>query len=848
MTLLSIALLLGVGLSASAQSPLYGQYYSQCLPGSASQSSSTVKPTTGPSSTVSTTAPSPTCSSSLVNRSIGKLSLVGVNIAGFDFGCGTDGTCDVTKAVPPLQQYSGIDGQGQMQHFVNNDGFNIFRLPVGWQFLTGSANSGTLNQANFAKYDALVQACLGTGASCIIDIHNYARFNGQIVGQGGPSNDVFASLWSNIASKYASNSKVIFGIMNEPHDVPDINAWATSVQAAVTAIRKAGATSQRILLPGNNWTSAETFVSNGSGPALAKVVNLDGSTTNLIFDVHKYLDSDNSGTHADCVTNNIQSSWAPLANWLRCNGRQALNTETGGGNTASCIQFACEQIAFQAQNSDVILGYVGWSAGAFAAAEVPTKNGNAWTDTSLVQSCLMLGLGAVSVQAQAPLYGQWLGGRNDLRLWVFLYYSQCLPGVASSSSSATASKPSATPSTTSKPASTSAPATSTSAPSPTCSASLTSRATGKLSHVGINIAGFDFGCNSDGDCTASGAWPPLLKYYGHDGEGQMNHFVNDDGFNTFRLPVGWQFLTNNAMSGTINQTNLAIYDDLVQACLATGASCIVDVHNYARFNGEIIGQGGPSNDIFAALWTGLATKYASTPNVIFGVMNEPHDVPDINLWAQSVQAAVTAIRKAGATTQLILLPGNNWTSAQTFVSNGSGDALMKVVNPDGTTTGLIFDVHKYLDSDNSGTNSECVTNNIEEAWAPLANWLRCNGRQAFNTETGGGNTASCIQYLCQQIAFQAQNSDVFLGYVGWAAGNFDPSKFFLTVHGSIPAFEESMRMGDADTIRLNVDRHLACQVVSGTIFWFPERAYFVEFSGKRTKYSRTCHNPYPLRE
>ena len=28
--------------------------------------------------------------------------------------------------------------------------------------------------------------------------------------------------------------------MNEPHDVPDINAWATSVQAAVTAIRNAG--------------------------------------------------------------------------------------------------------------------------------------------------------------------------------------------------------------------------------------------------------------------------------------------------------------------------------------------------------------------------------------------------------------------------------------------------------------------------------------------------------------------------------------------------------------------------------------------------------------------------------
>jgi len=257
----------------------------------------------------------------------------------------------------------------------------------------------------------------------------------------------------------------------------------------------------------------------------------------------------------------------------------------------------------------------------------------------------------------------------------------------------------------------------------------------------------------------------------------MKHFVNDDGFNVFRLPVGWQFLiqNDNTAGGTLNSADLVEYDALVNACLATGASCIVDVHNYARFDGGIIGQGGPSNAVFASLWSALAAHYASNPNIIFGVMNEPHDVPDINAWAASVQAAVTAIRQAGATSQLILLPGNNWTSAATFVTNGSGAALLNVTNPDGSTTGLIFDVHKYLDYDNSGTNQECTTNNINEAWSPLATWLRQNNRQAFNTETGGGNVASCVQLLCEQIAFQAANSDVFLGYVGWAAGNFEPS-------------------------------------------------------------------------
>ena len=76
-------------------------------------------------------------------------------------------------------------------------------------------------------------------------------------------------------------------------------------------------------------------------------------------------------------------------------------------------------------------------------------------------------------------------------------------------------------------------------------------------------------------------------------------------------------------------------------------------------------------------------------------------VQNITTWAGSVQAAVTAIRSAGATSQVILLPGNNYTSAQTFVSSGSAAALDVVMNPDGTITNLMMDVHKYLDYDNS---------------------------------------------------------------------------------------------------------------------------------------------------
>ena len=104
----------------------------------------------------------------------------------------------------------------------------------------------------------------------------------------------------------------------------------------------------------------------------------------------------------------------------------------------------------------------------------------------------------------------------------------------------------------------------------------------------------------------------------------MKHFVTDDGLNAFRLPVAWQYLVNNVLGGTLDATNFASYDSLVQGCLSAGADmCIIDIHNYARWNGDIIGQGGPTNAQFASLWSQIATKYATTSKVVFAVMNEP---------------------------------------------------------------------------------------------------------------------------------------------------------------------------------------------------------------------------------
>lgn len=53
-----------------------------------------------------------------------------------------------------------------MSRFAKQDGFNAFRLPVAWRFLANTVCGAELHAENFAKYDALVQACLATGGWC----------------------------------------------------------------------------------------------------------------------------------------------------------------------------------------------------------------------------------------------------------------------------------------------------------------------------------------------------------------------------------------------------------------------------------------------------------------------------------------------------------------------------------------------------------------------------------------------------------------------------------------------------------------------------------------------------------
>lgn len=279
---------------------------------------------------------------------------------------------------------------------------------------------------------------------------------------------------------------------------------------------------------------------------------------------------------------------------------------------------------------------------------------------------------------------------------------------------------------------------------------------------GVNLAGCEFGTDTNGGSGTT--YCPSAD--------QIGHFVSK-GANLIRLPVNWQALVGNNQASTSLATGLFTqFDNLVKASLSAGAYVMIDLHNYARWNGGIVGQGGPTDANFAAVWTLLATKYKDQPKVIFGLMNEPHDVPDNTKWAASVQAAVNAIRAAGAKSQIIALPGNFWAHADDWL-NGNNNPLLNVKDPaTGDKSLLVLDVHKYLDGNGSGTSRDCVTDGTD-TWAQLGSFLSKNGYKALISEIGGGNTQSCITNLGKSLNYLASHPDQYMGFAVWSAGSFD---------------------------------------------------------------------------
>lgn len=256
---------------------------------------------------------------------------------------------------------------------------NVARLAFRWERLQPALNN-PFDASELNRLDSFVASATAAGMNIVLDPHNYARWYANVVGSSGLPNSAFADFWSRLATKYKGNSRVIFALMNEPHDM-STEAWLSAANAAIAAIRAAGATNL-ILVPGNGWTGAHSWSNNYYGtPNATVMLNIVDSGNNYAFEVHQYLDSDSSGTSASCVSTTIGAErLASFTSWLRANGKKGFLGEFAGGNNSTCQAAVTGMLAHLTNNKDVWIGWTWWAAGPWWANYIFTLEPSGSTD------------------------------------------------------------------------------------------------------------------------------------------------------------------------------------------------------------------------------------------------------------------------------------------------------------------------------------------------------------------------------------------------------------------------------------------------------------------------------------
>jgi len=275
------------------------------------------------------------------------LQWIGVNESGAEFGnnkipgiLGTDYTWPNTTTIGTLI----------------SKGMKIFRIPFQMERLAAGTMTAPLNAAYLSGLVSTVNYITSSGAYAVVDPHNFGRYNGAVF----TSTSDFQTFWTNVASQFKDNSKVIFDCNNEFHDEP-VQTVADLNQACINGVRAAGATSQYIFVEGTSYSGAWTWISSGNGAAM---VNLSDPSNKIVYEMHQYLDSDGSGTSDVCVSSTIGAERIAAATaWLKANGKKGIIGEFAGGANSNCQAAITGMLDALTAANDVWLGALWWGAG-----------------------------------------------------------------------------------------------------------------------------------------------------------------------------------------------------------------------------------------------------------------------------------------------------------------------------------------------------------------------------------------------------------------------------------------------------------------------------------------------------
>ncbi|WP_269539018.1 glycoside hydrolase family 5 protein [Cerasicoccus fimbriatus] len=270
---------------------------------------------------------------------------------------------------------------------------------------------------------------------------------------------------------------------------------------------------------------------------------------------------------------------------------------------------------------------------------------------------------------------------------------------------------------------------------------------GFVQMMGVNLAGAEF--------SGFAFWqdnPQEWDYY------------HSKGLDLIRIPFKWERL-QPTLYGAVDFTDL---DAIVALADARGMKVVLDMHNYARYNGNVIGTTNVPNAAFADVWRKLADHYKNESAIYgYGIMNEPHGTG--GLWPAAAQAAADGIRDVDSNTWIIVA-GENYSSASTWRTSNPN---LDVQDASGKT---MYEAHIYFDQSwpaGDGSYSSFDNENPEDDRGvrlvhPFLLWLQEKNARGFIGEFGVPNNDARWNVLLDE--FMAHISAYGMSGTYWAGG------------------------------------------------------------------------------
>jgi len=199
----------------------------------------------------------------------GYTRMFGVNLAGGEGGT-VPGTYGTNYIYPNASEFTYYAGKNQ----------NLIRLPFRWKRVQRTLY-GALDSAEMTRLDGVIALASARGMKVLLDMHDYARYDGNLIGSAAVPNSAFTDVWQKIADRYKTNTAIYaYGIMNEPHGTGGL--WPAAAQAGVDGVRLSD-TTHWVTVCGENWASASSW------PASNPNLNVIDPSNKLIYEAHLYF-------------------------------------------------------------------------------------------------------------------------------------------------------------------------------------------------------------------------------------------------------------------------------------------------------------------------------------------------------------------------------------------------------------------------------------------------------------------------------------------------------------------------------------------------------------------------------